>query len=175
MTSPRLVDESDSSPAEATGGAGRVLFCGSRLWTDGEAIRLALNRLKPTLVIEGGADGADRLARYEAELRGIPVLTLRADWRRYGRAGGPIWNQRMLDQERPDLVVACHGDLAHSRSTAYIVRRARKVGIPVELIPGPRPGRQTFLCSEPHCGLAFQNERAYNQHLFNIHRIAPRA
>lgn len=49
-----------------------------------------------------------------------------------GKAAGPIRNQRMLDEGKPDLVVAFPG----GRGTADMVRRAKAAGVPVRLNRG---------------------------------------
>jgi hypothetical protein len=76
-------------------------------------VRRALDVLharKPiTLIIEGGALGADRLAREWAEVSGVSVQTFEAEWKRFGRRAGPLRNKRMLDEGRPDGVVAFPG------------------------------------------------------------------
>jgi len=50
-----------------------------------------------------------------------------ANWAELGRKAGPIRNQQMLDEGKPNLVVAFPG----GRGTADIVRRARAAGIEV--------------------------------------------
>lgn len=113
----------------------RLLICGSRAWTDGEVIFQELRKLDDvTVVIEGEAPGADTLARQAAEQLGIPVLPFPADWDRYGRGAGPLRNQQMLDEGKPDLVLALSEDLNSSRGTADMVARARLAGVPVRLI-----------------------------------------
>jgi hypothetical protein len=82
---------------------------------------------RPRVVIEGGAAGADRWARSWARLRAIDVETYEAQWARDGRAAGPIRNQAMLINGRPDLVVAFPG----GRGTADMVRRAKAAGVRV--------------------------------------------
>ena len=80
------------------------------------------------VVIHGGARGADDLARQWGEISvGIEGVEFRADWTARGKAAGMIRNQRMLDEGRPDLVVAFPG----GRGTADMVRRARKAGVEV--------------------------------------------
>ncbi len=112
----------------------RILFCGDRGWTDTAKISAAFDEYQPTLVIEGEAKGADRLAREEANRRRIPVLPFRAKWEEYGRAAGPIRNRQMLDEGEPDLVLAFHSDLDSSKGTKNMVYQARKRGIPVIVI-----------------------------------------
>lgn len=47
------------------------------------------------VVIEGGAKGADAGGKLWAQSRGIPVVTVPAEWTKRGRAAGPIRNAKM--------------------------------------------------------------------------------
>ena len=58
------------------------------------------------MVIVGGARGADTMAAEWATARSIPCLIYMADWSGLGPKAGPIRNQRMLDEGKPDLVIA---------------------------------------------------------------------
>lgn len=112
----------------------KVLVCGDRYWSDAFRTELRLKKLPPgTVIIEGEARGADTIARDAALALGFEVRRFPADWKKYGRAAGPIRNREMLDQ-KPDLVIAFHSDLSKSRGTADTVREAKKRGIPVEVI-----------------------------------------
>ena len=71
--------------------------------------------------------GADTLGAEWAKAQGIPCEVYMADWEGLGRKAGPIRNQRMLDEGKPDLVVAFPG----GRGTADMVRRARSAGLDV--------------------------------------------
>ena len=71
-------------------------------------------------IIHGGAPGADMLAAEVAQELGIPARAYPADWRKHGRAAGPIRNQLMLDDGKPDIVVAFPG----GKGTADMIRRA---------------------------------------------------
>lgn len=97
----------------------------------------------PIVLIHGCARGADTLS--ETALRVIyhqkatvkpEILRFPAQWYKYGRAAGPIRNQQMLDEGKPDLVLAFHSDLEHSKGTKDMVTRARKAGIEVRVISG---------------------------------------
>jgi len=96
----------------------RVLVCGGRAFDDREKLFQSLDRqhaVTPfSLLIEGGARGADQLAMSWAHERGIEHLRFDADWEARGRAAGPIRNQRMLDEGRPDVVIAFPGGPRHS-------------------------------------------------------------
>ena len=80
-----------------------------------------------TLIISGGARGGDTMAEWWAKTEGVPCDVYQADWTGLGRKAGPIRNQRMLDEGKPDLLVAFPG----GRGTADMVRRGREAGIEV--------------------------------------------
>ena len=108
----------------------RVLVTGGRDFSDRELLFEALDGLHSThgftVLIHGDANGADRLSGEWATSRGIKVEVHPADWKKHGRAAGPIRNQKMLEQ-KPDLVVAFPG----GNGTADMVRRAKEAGIEV--------------------------------------------
>ena len=112
----------------------RVLVCGGRDYTDAKRVREELDALdaeeRIRYVIEGEATGADTLAREWADLRWVPVLKFPADWNKHGKAAGPIRNKQMLDEGRPDLVVAFPG----GRGTANMIEQAERAGVPVRRI-----------------------------------------
>lgn len=115
----------------------RVLVCGRRDYA-GDGLRVALTELHGgprgpiTEMIEGGAKGADRIGAAWADNWSVPRRRFDADWERHGRSAGPKRNQRMIDEGRPDLVIAAPG----GRGTADMVRRARAAGIEVLDVPG---------------------------------------
>jgi len=112
----------------------RIMVTGSRDHGDHDFIFKALDEVAEgagtVLLLEGGAPGADHRARQWALANGHPFQTFHADWGTYGRAAGPLRNQRMIDEGEPDLVVAF--PLEDSRGTWDAVRRAKAAGIPVE-------------------------------------------
>lgn len=109
----------------------RVLVCGGRDYTNYKRLNQVLdihNIATPfTVVIEGDAKGADRLAGQWARDRKIPLEVYPAEWKKYGNSAGPIRNQRMLEQGKPDLVIAFHG----SSGTANMISKAKAAGIKV--------------------------------------------
>lgn len=78
-------------------------------------------------IIQGGAAGTDQLAREWARSRGVSDRTFRADWIKYGKGAGPIRNQRMLDEGKPDICIAFPG----GAGTADMVRRAKAAGVEI--------------------------------------------
>ena len=110
----------------------RILICGSRDYTNKQRIREAILFYKPPVVIEGEARGADTLARKVAEELGIEIAKnskgergFPADWNKYGKAAGPIRNKQMLDEGKPDLVLAFFsGKYEDSKGTKNMVEQA---------------------------------------------------
>lgn len=108
----------------------RILVCGGRDYQDEVRVAAVLSSIGGiSQIIHGGARGADDLARVWAIRSGIPDRQFNANWS-LGRKAGPIRNQRMLDEGKPDLVVAFPG----GRGAADMVRRARQSGVPVKEI-----------------------------------------
>lgn len=109
----------------------RVLVCGGREFTNTKLLYKIMDDLHKNFlidsVIEGNARGADRMAGAWARANKIDNLKFRPDWNKYGMAAGPIRNQQMLDEGKPDLVVAFPG----KNGTADMVARAKKAGVKV--------------------------------------------
>lgn len=79
------------------------------------------------VVIQGGATGADQLARWWCVQRRVPYENYPPDWMKFGRAAGPIRNRRMIEKGQPDIVVAFPG----GSGTADLVAKARAAGVKV--------------------------------------------
>lgn len=107
----------------------RVLVCGGRDYHDIKTVYRCLDGLvpKPTTIIQGGSYGADACASEWAYTRAVLDRQFPADWKTHGRAAGPIRNQQMIDEGKPDLVVAFPG----GTGTADMVRRAKAAGVRV--------------------------------------------
>lgn len=114
----------------------RILVCGGRDFADRLAVIRELDRLtiddgdmlprRGTVIIHGACPtGADCWADEWAVVNWCQIDEFPADWATHGRAAGPIRNQRMIDEGKPDLVLAFPG----GRGTADMVRRARAANI----------------------------------------------
>ena len=122
--------------AVANPGAGkmRVLVCGGRKFNDTGLMIGVLDRLHTeksfTVLIHGNARGADTIADAWASGRGVrrePYDVPQGEWDELGKKAGPLRNQRMLDEGKPDLVVAFPG----GAGTKDMVRRAVKAGVAI--------------------------------------------
>jgi hypothetical protein len=143
-----LVDVSEIDIGE---GRFTVIVCGGRDYWDqdhtwGHLDSLLLYRpdLEAGIVVEGGATGADTLARGWAEARGIEVVTIPAEWRKYGVSAGPIRNRRMLETTNPHLVLALPG----GRGTNNMARQADQAGVPtIHILPWEIEEKMGTTCS----------------------------
>lgn len=141
----------------------RVLVCGGRNYghcqDDAAEMYFALRDIHEatpiTAIIEGGAKGADEMARSMAEEFGAKAVTVPALWALHGKAAGPIRNQRMVDDFKPDLVVAFPG----GRGTADMVSRAKAAGIPVQEPLSQPTGLKHQICK---CGHQDRSHAAAN-------------
>lgn len=115
----------------------RVIVCGSRDWTDREAIAGRLFDLPPgSTIVHGNAKGADRIAGQEGQKLGHLIEMHPANWEAHGKSAGPIRN-RIMAELGADLCLAFWD--GHSRGTAHMVDCAEKRGIPLELVVDGRP------------------------------------
>lgn len=109
----------------------RVLVCGGRNYDDGSTLSAVLRKLHDEagidVLIEGGAKGADYLAHVWATMNDIDTERYEADWDAHGTFAGPMRNKRMLEEGKPDLVIAFPG----GRGTADMVKKARRAGVDV--------------------------------------------
>lgn len=110
----------------------RVLVCGGRNYSDEATVDSALDFIHKKwddidVLIDGGATGADTLCRDWAYRNEVETRTFMADWKKHGKAAGPIRNQQMLDEGKPHMLVAFPG----GRGTADMVSRAKKAGVTI--------------------------------------------
>jgi hypothetical protein len=107
----------------------KILVCGGREYLNkSEAFSFLdniTNTTECTLVIHGGARGADTLGGDWAKLNNIPTQVFKPDWNGLGMAAGHIRNQEMLDEGKPDLVVAFPG----GSGTKSMMQKTLKAGV----------------------------------------------
>lgn len=125
----------------------RILVCGGRtfgnLTNERDFIFTRLERIAamyskfhtpdgnwlPTdiVIITGMARGVDTVAYDWAVANHAQVDCYPADWNRYGNYAGPIRNKQMLEEGKPDLVLAFPG----GRGTDNMKQQARRAGVMV--------------------------------------------
>lgn len=121
----------------------RLLVCGSRDWTANEAVYAVLTGIYKMhceetfddwppdrfVIISGAARGADTYAAEWAKMKaGVDLELYPAKWREHGKAAGPIRNQQMLDEGKPNMVLA-FSNFPLTTGTADMVYRAKQRGI----------------------------------------------
>lgn len=120
-----------------------MLVCGGRNFSDADFIHAELDRLHARCrfdaMIEGDARGVDRIAGEWARSRGIELIEFPAKWQEEGRHAALIRNERMLQEGKPDLVIAFPG----GGGTSHTCWKATQAGIAVlkvEYGPGSAAG-----------------------------------
>jgi YspA, cpYpsA-related SLOG family len=107
----------------------RVLVCGGRDFDNFLTLEKELDKYLEDnpIIISGGANGADALAKEYAHMNYLRYLEFPANWPKFGKAAGSIRNQQMIDEGKPHIVIAFPTE--SSRGTWDMVRRAEKHGI----------------------------------------------
>lgn len=123
----------------------RILVTGSRKWVDyrtiADAIWRHMSDEEPgTVVVHGGAAGADSIADVAARTYRLVVEVHHPSWDVHGKAAGPIRNQHMVDLGA-DVCLAFVVD-GQSRGTLDCLRRAEKAGIPTEVYRRALPSEE---------------------------------
>lgn len=86
-------------------------------------------------IIEGGATGADSAAADFAICNYCQIKEYKADWKKHGKAAGPIRNKQMIQDGKPDLVVAFPG----GEGTKNMIEQAQAANIAVMIASSRRP------------------------------------
>ena len=82
----------------------KVAVIGSRTFNDYELLRQTLSKLEITLVVSGGAKGADSLGEEYANANNIPTKIFLPDWDKYGTSAGMLRNSDIINEA--EIVVA---------------------------------------------------------------------
>lgn len=102
----------------------KLAIIGSRTFDNYDLLKNILEPYKSeiSLIISGGAKGADKLGEKWAEENNIKTLIFLADWEQYGKKAGFIRNH--------DIIKNCEGVLAFwdgkSKGTAHSLELAKK-------------------------------------------------
>lgn len=109
----------------------KLIIAGSRrLNCTTQVVDLAFSKSPlpvPTEVVSSGAYGVDIRGEEWAKIMGIPVKVFPADFKKYGKAGGPIRNAQMA--KYADALLAIWD--GKSRGTRNMITEMRKLNKPV--------------------------------------------
>lgn len=131
----------------------KVLIFGSRDFKNEKRMFRVLDGLHNafhfSVVIEGEADGADKLAKKWAKRNGVEVDPYPADWdditvpgavvktrrdgTKYNKAAGAMRNRQMHAEGQPDLGIAFSNDIWNSRGTMDMLTVLTDEHVPVML------------------------------------------
>lgn len=130
----------------------RLIVCGSRdwnkqapIWTYLDGLLARWDRTSEFLLAQGGANGADRIAREWFRARETdfePFGNFKhhpfpANWEKHGRGAGPKRNREMFDTIKPNLVMAFKNNFDWTLSrggTEDMVRYAYENDCPVYVV-----------------------------------------
>jgi hypothetical protein len=110
----------------------KLAIIGSRGFDDAELLENTLEpyRSRVSLVISGGAKGADSLGEEWAKAYNIPTKIYLPDWEKHGKGAGFIRNVEIIGA--CDVVIAFWDK--KSKGTAHAMGLAKEVNKPVRII-----------------------------------------
>lgn len=82
----------------------RVAVIGSRTFNDYDEVKSVLSTLKITLLISGGAKGADSLGEKYAKENNIETKIFYPDWSKHGKKAGFLRNSDIINEA--ELIIA---------------------------------------------------------------------
>lgn len=107
-----------------------IAIVGSRNFKDYEFMKSVIetyiieNSLEQTIIVSGGAKGADALAEKFASEKGYGTLIFLPEWEKYGRGACSVRNTQII--ENADVVIAFWDGA--SRGTKDSIDKAKKMG-----------------------------------------------
>lgn len=121
-----------------------IIVAGSRDFDDYNMLSSVLDEYLETAgisaekikIISGRAKGADCLGERYAVERGIQIIGFPADWKKYGRAAGPVRNKQMAEfaasNGNKGVLFAFWNGI--SKGTKNMISLAEKYGLEVHII-----------------------------------------
>ena len=116
----------------------RIIIAGSRQFNDYEKMLKTLdelgihliNTIDPIEIISGHAPGADTLGERFAKAYDYPLKIFPADWKKYGRAAGPIRNEQMAKYaSEADRGILIAFPIGESKGTRNMIKLAEQYGL----------------------------------------------
>jgi len=121
----------------------RIIICGGRHFKDYDRLESTMNEVMSKIapwrdvieIVSGHCEGADQLGELYAKNHGLPCKVFPAQWKKFGKAAGPIRNSEMVkyasEVEMP-VVVAFRSP--RTKGTNDTVKKATKQGFKVFVI-----------------------------------------
>lgn len=116
----------------------RIIVCGGRDFDNRELCFKYLEKLVSMYenpeIVSGHAKGADTFGEEYAAMHELPVKIFKPDWKKYGRAAGPIRNKEMLTyavEENPVVIAFWNGE---SKGTKNMIEQAKKANAKVHVV-----------------------------------------
>lgn len=126
----------------------RIIVCGCRDWPTPHAVETELERVmalywpgsmswaafcRSIVIVHGACDlGADYFTEKYAQHSGLTTEQHPADWKKHGKAAGPIRNRHMASLGAELCLAFWDGE---SRGTLNMIQEATRAGIPVRIVP----------------------------------------
>lgn len=112
----------------------KLAVVGSRGFNDYELLKNKLDKIhnrKPiTVIVSGGARGADSMGERWAKENDIETIIFYPNWDKYGKKAGFIRNEDII--KNSDVVVACWNKI--SKGTEHSIKLAKKYNKPCLII-----------------------------------------
>ncbi|SFH76130.1 Protein of unknown function [Pseudobutyrivibrio sp. OR37] len=118
----------------------RIIIAGGRDFNNKVLFSEEVNKIVKELgidnieIISGHSSGADSLAELYAKKHNISLKIFPAEWKKYGKAAGPIRNKQMLDyslEEQSVLIAFWNG---RSKGTRNMIERAKNEKTDIRII-----------------------------------------
>lgn len=104
----------------------KLAIVGTRTFNDYDLMKSKLSDLTGIeLIISGGAEGADTLARRYAKEYNIEIIEFLPNWQEHGKAAGPIRNEFIV-KACTHIVLFWDGKSPGTRSSLELAKKHRK-------------------------------------------------
>lgn len=121
----------------------RLIICGGRHFKDYERLESTMNEVMSKIapwrdvieIVSGHCEGADQLGELYAKNHNLPCKVFPAQWKKFGKAAGPIRNSEMVkyaSEAEMSVVVAFRSP--RTKGTNDTVKKATKQGFKVFVI-----------------------------------------
>ena len=113
----------------------KAIVCGGRHFDNYDYLEITLDSIFEELdldyenieIVSGNCNGTDKLGEQYAKEHCIKTKVFPAEWKKYGRAAGPIRNEKMIEYiSNSDLPVVIAFVSENSKGTLDTIKRANK-------------------------------------------------